>query len=404
MKSLKMVVFGLLGIVAIGAMAALAHAEWNVEDRTLTELKLSEEKLTISGGPVTLAGPKLGFTLECGKASGSGSIFKGGSDEYAISLTTCKVVGSAACKVVEPVTLKVKSELVHGNGYYEKIVPAKEGAPLATVSIEGKECALAKENKITGSVAAEILPEEGTTRKLKTSEKFSKTIAEEGGKYELLVGTALAYMTAEFSMELSGSHAGGEWFNALNTKLCDRSAVMDQCPAGKLWLEGSVIYLKGEGTMKFEVGIGKFECTGTVMEGTTHFDEGDPLFGVLENVVFSGCSGGCEMKAIGLPFQVSFEDRAVGGGRFILYLAGLPGTPSFEAKCGTKVCKYGQTAGIHFTRFDGSSPAKLLAGPIFFKEEEGTEIGCATTGKWYGPTGGGVTLIAESPSPLFVTG
>src|SRR6188472_732330 len=155
-KGLISFVFVALALAAL-AGPANASGEWGVEGNKLTET----ETFTMSGGALTITG-KAGLVVECKKTEGSGKIFKGNTDEFTASFSTCKVVESAACKVKDPVVIKAESVLVHGSGgtYYEEVRPIKESKSMATVVLEGKECTLAKENVLAGSVAAGLSPEE----------------------------------------------------------------------------------------------------------------------------------------------------------------------------------------------------------------------------------------------------
>jgi len=212
-KGLISFVFVALALAAL-AGPANASGEWGVEGNKLTET----ETFTMSGGALTITG-KAGLVVECKKTEGSGKIFKGNTDEFTASFSTCKVVESAACKVKEPVVIKAESVLVHGSGgtYYEEVRPIKESKSMATVVLEGKECTLAKENVLAGSVAAGLSPEESATRTIKTSKSFSETAEKEGGKYELTFGGAKSTMTSELGMKLNGAHSGAEWFRNVMT-------------------------------------------------------------------------------------------------------------------------------------------------------------------------------------------
>src|SRR4029077_5945882 len=128
------------------------------------KFKEGEKKNALSkGGPFTskikVAG--INVTVECEKAEAKGSIENpagggAGVDTGEVVLKGCKVVlpANQNCKVIEPIVVKAKSELVLVSGKFEdKLIP--EGEDFYVLVLEGcKTEALNGTFPITGSASA----------------------------------------------------------------------------------------------------------------------------------------------------------------------------------------------------------------------------------------------------------
>jgi hypothetical protein len=196
----------LSALVVASAFASTAQAsEWEIEGATLSELELKEEKISGSGGPITLSVPSLGIQVKCLKATATGTIFSGGTDQLSTSLAECatemkeKVI--PACKVTEPVVAKTKSQPINVKGsFFDKFEAEGKGA-IATLFFP-EICALAETSNLLGSFAAKVPLGEQVERQLELTA---------GAETALKFGANAASLAGSLSLKLSGAKAGKEW-------------------------------------------------------------------------------------------------------------------------------------------------------------------------------------------------
>lgn len=375
-----------LGLASAGSALA-TESEWLIEGETLSELEI-EESTTISGGAVTLSIPSLESTIECKTSSGSGTISSGGSDKLSLSLSKCEVTKSKECKVTEPISIKAKSEpLAAGDTTYAKLQPLSEGT-FATIVVKG--CGSLKEGALKGAVAAEASLGLLTSQPFNVSESLTKSVnqkleEEEASTLSLTYGGATAYMTGKFSAELNGeAYAAARWQRALPTRLCEEepAANTTTCPTGQHWPEGTnVIAEKLTGTeIKFELGFTTTTCGVNKLEGETTALEGAPLIGTLSVVDFSSCSNGCTITRLGSNIYLIESDGTRDGTGYYQ----IPNL-KLEFSCGGTTCKYRiPVVDLSYTPGTLGTLHWLLSGPEEMYKQAGSDMACASVGKWVG--------------------
>lgn len=212
MKSLRrmlLVALAVLGVTAFSASAAQAF-EWEIEGTPLSALG-GEEEIVSSGGPFVLKS-KIGLsnvTIQCNQqvvSPGNGAIFAGGTDAALVEFKgECKVVGAAACTVVEPILAETETELFEAGGVlYDRFDPV--GEKFTTVVIQN--CGLAGNFPVTGNIAGKTLGK--GVYAVQQPLTFSPAISEASGT-ELKFGANKATLEGTALNELSGANAGAEW-------------------------------------------------------------------------------------------------------------------------------------------------------------------------------------------------
>lgn len=398
-----------LALIAVSAGAAHAEGEWLVEGQTLAELERKEEKLTVANGSFTLAVPGTA-TISCSEGSASGKVFEGGGDEITTSFSKCEVVKQAACKVSEPLTMEAKTTPLHaGSSYYEKLEALKEGKPLMTAVIKGKECTLPEESKVEGSVAGEVSLSEQEKQPLSFSEATTKAVntalkEEEKAELKLSFGKQTAYLAMKPVLSLAGEGAGAEWQRAENTKLCEVSKAT--CPAGKNYASGTTVTAVNQLEPRFVYEISgntiSVACNVSKLAGTTSAAVGAPLPGSFTAFEFLQCAGGaCPVEALNTPYAFNFEVSGPGSGNMIVL------NPAFEITCSGKKCVYG-VANVQFSFVGGQvgSPPWSARGPKELAARWGSDAACSNTAWWEGVVGAGGKLEYRWTSPLamYLTG
>lgn len=413
MRVRLLLVSALCALTLGGVVASSAHAvqsEWMIKDKTLAKLKLKEETVTFTGGPLafSLTGKKI--TIECSKAEGSGKIFQGGTDEAKVTLTGCTVAGAPVCKVTEPVKLEAKSQLIWAGDYYRKLEPLVEGKPLATILFKEGECSLPPKSEVTGSVAANFSSEELTSQPLTFSEEITSTVnkgLKEAGKAELKLSLAKisVILSGKLSTKLSGANSGKEFHSVAMTKLCEEPPEQGFCPEGDAWEAGTLLRLEHAAPVvtKFRIGLASFQCTNAVLGGPTNVEEGDPLTATIETAAFTECNSGCETRVRELPYEARIEARGATGHGILTLIA-----PKFEFECvgpeGPEVCIY-SAARLEFRLLTGGTPASLSSAPLGMMVQGGSSANCLATGFWEGTTAGTnwIKYVFEAPGSLYVT-
>ncbi len=350
MRSRKLILVLVLGIATLGAHAASAQAleaQWTIAGESLAELTLKEEKVSSAGEKsMSLSIPGLKATVECKKASTSGKIFESGTDELTTTYTSCEVVKNAACKVSEPMVMETKFKVIEvGGQYYDELEALKEGKPLTTVLITGKECTLPAESKLTGAVVADTPPEEAKEEPLLFSEAISNTVnkalkEESKAELKLSFGTQAAYLSGESIEALSGANAGKEWDLVVRTKLCPNNE--NACAAGTNYGSGTVLkFENAEVNVLFRYSLSGVEkevsCNVSKMEGKTTFGVGSPLLnGIFTTLTFQECAGGvCSVTAATSAYKIQFGTTGLGDGLMTMRF------PQFKVVCFGKTCVYG---------------------------------------------------------------
>ncbi len=387
MKLLAVTVVSLALGMAVAATAYAVEAEWMLGSSTLTELSLSEEKVAISGGTVTLTVPEKAITIQCKATGGSGKLLKAGLGELSLSLKACEVL-KLPCKVSEPVTIEAKtSSLLTGGLPYEVLEGTKEGKPLSTITVTGKECVLPEKSELTGKVAAQISLEESVKQALKFSEATSKAAnkaLKEESKAELTLqlGKSVAYLGGEPLTSLTGEkHVGEEFDDVFATKLCKEDPpARDECPAAKNYPATTTVTAEKEGSVKIvPAGMGGFICDASKLEGTLNQASGAPLLASFPTVSFTSCKRGmetCTVNTLGLPYTVQFKITALSQGPMRVL------NPKFEIWCAAEMhCTYGNVPQLPSLQVTGGEPAKAVMSAFVLLN---TQMGCPVTAKWEG--------------------
>ncbi len=353
--------------------------------------------------------PGLKTTLECKKGEASGKILEGGKDEITTKFTTCEIVKTPTCKVSEPLTVSTKFKMIEaGESYYPDFEALKEGSPLATIVLTGKECTLPAESKLTGAVAAEILlEEEAEQEKLKFSEAISSAAnksLKEGSEAELklLFGKETASVSGEFVPPIR-EQAKRPWRPAVFTRLCSERE--PRCPE---FVNPPVIYDTGteieienvvQNKFVYKVGANTKEpiCNTSFLHGPTTSAGAAPLRAEFLVVGFFECGGGaCTVEAGATPFPIRFEATGMGRGTMTIL------KPSFQITCEGVACVY-QASRMIFKVLPGVAP-ELESGPQPMVKTAGSAETCSATAKWEGIAMVGGKLWYEiAPKPLYVT-
>lgn len=410
MRAKLLLVTALSALALGGIMATSAHAvksEWMIKDQTLAKLKVKEETVAVTSGPLTLSVPSKSFTLECLKGEGSGKILEKGADEATLTLAECKVVGASGCELNGAVGLEVKSQLITAGDYYRKVESLTEGKPISTISLKGEKCTLPAKNEVKGSVAASFSSEELTSQTLSFSEAISSTVnkaLKEAGEAELKLsfGEFAAILSGKLSLKLTGANSGKEFHLAGITKLCKEPAVNGTCPNGKVWPSETLLSMEHAAPVvtKFKIGIAEFQCQYSVLGGPTTIEEGEPLTGRIETAAFTECGAGCEVAVLEMPYDTRIEARGTTGHGLFTMIG-----PKFEFECpGPEVCKYNATR-LALPLLIGGAPAFLQSDPLSMTKQAGSAAGCDMTGRWEGTTATFGTIKYEftEPGALYVT-
>jgi RHS repeat-associated protein len=199
-----------LGVAWVGQASA---AEWGIEEKSLSQLGLSEESIKSSKGPIaletTLVGSKV--VISCELVKSSGRILSTKKDEATIELSKCATTinGKAApsCKPAEPVVAKVSSELHEDETrrHVRDFLKPLAGTTFTKYKL-GELCAVAEEVVVSGETAAEIEPFTTVAQLF----GFSEAIAKSAGT-TLTANTKAAYFSGPLTVELSGKNAGKKW-------------------------------------------------------------------------------------------------------------------------------------------------------------------------------------------------
>jgi hypothetical protein len=241
MSRTRLILLGLLAVVAIGVVASASASEPPVKcggkvtatpNYCVAGFQLENakgeavsEKVVGTNGESILRGTVASVTSEvkCGKGKSTGTIEDGasgtvGKSKATITFEECKLVKPTNCKLTatqeeEIETTPLKGELELSSGRVEDKIEPKGGA-FAGISIEGKEssCVIAEVGKpktfnISGSQLCE-LDSSNTEAEAETATHKINCSASGGS---LKIGGNLAEISDDATLELSGAKAHDAW-------------------------------------------------------------------------------------------------------------------------------------------------------------------------------------------------
>jgi hypothetical protein len=367
------------------------QSEWMVEGETLSELKLSEEEITLVSKPVSLLVPSIELTIECKKVEGEGEITQEGGEEFEAKLTECAAVGSEACKV-EPMVVGVKTELIYAGGsFYDAIRSSKKGVPLTKVIITGEKCSLPKESTVKGSYAAEVSQEEEEEPPLAFSKGISEAVNEalksEGKtKLSLTFGekSAVAYFTGAIVPPVNVAPRPA-YRRVPFTRLCKRDD-LPRCRDPWIYPKGTLVKSENEEETRMIFGWGNAQtwevvCSTSIFEFEIKSSGGSPLLATspILGIRFA-CQFGCGVVAKDMPYAVEVIATS-GGGEVIVK------NPRLELSCflgeENKKCVYGAKEMTFAVTGSAVVKAKMkLALVNLQKINEGSDALCTQAAVW----------------------
>ncbi len=388
-KTALLGVLGALAICAISVASALAvGSEWIIDPETLSDQGITEEKVALSGGAITLSVPGKKATIKCESIEGTGKIFKGGADEIIAELKKCKLLESS-CTVGETLKIEAKSQPIPvGSTYYEQVEPLTEGKPLATITVKGEKCPLSEKSELVGKVAAESLLELSKKPPLKFSEELTKKaneklVSEGGAELALKVGSEVAYLSGEITKTLSGGHSGALNERIRFTKLC-KSAPGAQNSCAANWGTGTTLRAEKEVSMKFKEGLFNTTCTTAKLEGQLSTPAAAPARASISTVEFLSCTSdagkSCKVEALQQPWSAYFN--TTGGGNGEVWLLPI----EVEIECESVKCMY---AGRVVSTATGAATPTISASPVSLSLRTGSDMKCKPFATWEGVGGTG---------------
>lgn len=209
-----------IGIVAIACLvmvsAAQADGEWKISEQTMTALEAPEASISgTASESFKLAIAWYASEIECSTLATEAptKIFKEGTSEAILKLSSCKVLGppfvSETCKVVEPVTLKVKGKLLLSGGKtYELFEAATGKTSLGAIEFKaGTECPLPLSSELKGTFVGETEAGERKEQPL----TFSPTIESLFGSDSLNLNTHAATLKGKSVWALAAGYKGLKW-------------------------------------------------------------------------------------------------------------------------------------------------------------------------------------------------
>jgi hypothetical protein len=412
MRTIKLLIASLLGVLAIGAVVSgsVQADEWRIESETLLERKLKEENVSLVSKPIALLVPGFGLTITCEKAEGGGKIFEGGSSEFKATLKTCTTKVEKAektCSVSEPVVMEGKAQRIFaGKNTYEKLEP--KGKALAIIKLTGAECFLPEKTEVTGSIAGEVPSTEQAELPLKFSTKISETAnkelkSEEKPELKLAFGKQSASLSGEITSKLSGANAKKNFQIGVLARLC--MFIEPNCPFSEYVLT-TPLEVRNISPLKFEYGLVEVVCSEFVLEGATQARDFNPV-GSFASATVESCSWEgeeCTVIPLELPFKMDAERPPIvtGNGFFSLWGPNLSTDFKFKIVCGEKTCIYGRL-GAQMT-YTGGGPGVADVPRMALFREEGSEPSCEASAILEGGEAGTTApleLKITSPIPLY---
>lgn len=407
MTRVKLLVAVTSAVLAAEAFAPGARAsEWDIEGDTLSELKLSEAAISISGGPVSIQVPSKGITIKCETAGGTGKLQPEGVEILTASLTTCDFGKLKACKTSKPVVMKAKVRMIEAGGlYYYKLEPV-EGTALITISETGEECAFGETILVQGSAVAQPTLQTSTKQPLKFSEETSKAankaLKEKAeAELELSMLKLQTFLSGELLTALSGKLEGELWQDALFTQLCKVPPPLGAitCPVGGLWEAPTLIVGKQLTEMHFEMGVIDTTCKSSKFEGETLTNGSVPFESIMTSLQFTECNNKCGVESVPPARAFSFFAGLMGNGGFGFR------DPELEFVCGGITCVYGSSF-VPFFSFSGGEPATTSSvSSQTLMQKPGSDEVCAANAIWKGVGGtGAIEYKFEAPAKIYLTG
>ncbi len=392
-------------LIAVGAAWAF-ETEWLVEGKSLSELEVEKEEITLTSKPVALLVPSLELEIECETSEGSGAITQGGGEEFEATLSGCST-NVKFCEV-EPIVVSVKTKVIYtGEAFYYEVVPIESEAPIATIHFTGGLCFLPSEATVEGAFAAEFSQEEELEPPLKFSEAISKTVnaalsEEEEPELTLQFGEKdTAYFSGEFVPPLTVQPRR----EFPGTQLCEIKVGF--CPTGKAHASKTWIEAGSNAAVEISWGVPliKAECPESEFRTKTLATIGAPLLATTANtdITFERCNNGCSITPIGMPYVVHIVTTGGGNGQILVReLSLLIACGGQECVFGTKEAFFGVTGGGP----ESAEFAKLSLVPQWLYKEEGSEKECPEKAVWQKFGGGTLSFMVTQPEEkdLYVTG
>jgi hypothetical protein len=242
MSRTRLILLGLLAVVAIGVVASASASEppvkcggkvtttpnYCVAGYQLENAKgeaVSEKVVGTNGESILKATiASVSSEIKCEKGKSKGNIEDGsggtvGKSTVTITFEGCKQIKPASCKLTSAGEKELKTTMLGGtlvltSGRLEDELEPKEGAAFAGISIEGKEssCVIAEVGKpktfnITGSQRCEL--DSNNTEAETEAAAHKINCSPSGGS--LKIGGNLAEMSDDATVELSGAKAHDAW-------------------------------------------------------------------------------------------------------------------------------------------------------------------------------------------------
>jgi hypothetical protein len=151
-----------------------------------------------------------------------------------------------------------------------------------------------------------------------------------------------------------------------STTLCTVNA--EGCKAEDFAGEGFTATSSGETFFEFG-GLGTVQCSSTMSRSEA---------GQLIALSFTGCSSGCSVKALNLPYKTDLTEPALGNG--VLIISSNVGEARLAVACGGNECVYSIWAVA--TEVVGGEPAAVLVSTSM--TEVTKSFLCPKTAQWEG--------------------
>lgn len=304
LKRLCLLLLVASAVIATGASTAHAATEWKVGGKTFAELGISEASVLASAGEsFVLTIPWYATEISCTTFSiESGKLLTAGASSGTLMLSGCSLKGppfvAETCKLIEPISLKVKDKLItHSERAYDLFEAAEAGKAFGNVQFkEGTECPLPLSNELKGGFVAETQ----SGQRVKQLFTFSSTLEKLFTSDKLTFGTHTMELKGKATLDLGSPNEGKEW-SAVPEKPEEPNI------AGEYEIEGKTLTEKGitSESISFTISAGKLlipgfpltiKCTGGVASSTILLGGG-----IHVSALFSGC--GAEGSSTCKPYE-----------------------------------------------------------------------------------------------------
>jgi hypothetical protein len=210
-RPLAVTVCLLAAMCAMGLSATSAFADWLIEGKTISETVEVEGEAETE---LAFLVPSLNFQLVFKTITyDKGALLKGGETSDVILFTkgtTYTMTPKTELPKCLPGDLKFEvkgSLLLHNGKVYERLVPAKEGAPLTTTTY-AEGCAITEKNTVTGNLVLEDAAGSfGTEAVTHLVRQASAALFPEQMKF----GTNAMNLDGSWVLKLKGKEAGKKW-------------------------------------------------------------------------------------------------------------------------------------------------------------------------------------------------